>query len=95
MSKTLQTRIQLKHDTEANWVTAGNNGFIPLAGEVIIYDDLQKIKVGNGQKNINELDFMTMNPTELSNIIPTFTVVGTTLVVGNAATIPAAEDYSF
>lgn len=95
MSKTLQTRIQLKHDTEANWITAGNNGFIPLAGEAIIYNDLQKIKVGDGQKNINELDFMTLNPTELDNIIPTFTVVGTTLVVGSADSIPAAENYSF
>ena len=96
MSKTLQTRIQLKHDTEANWITAGNNSdFTPLAGEIIIYDDLRKVKIGDGQKNINELDFMTLNPTELGNIIPTFTVVGTTLVVGNADSIPAAEDYSF
>lgn len=95
MSKTLQTRIQLKHDTDTNWVTAGNNGFIPLAGEIIIYDDIQKIKVGDGQKNINELDFMTINPTELGNIIPTFTVVGTTLVVGSANSIPAAENHSF
>ena len=38
--KTLQTRIQLKHDTEANWKTAGNNGFKPLAGELIIYDEI-------------------------------------------------------
>lgn len=31
----------------------------------------------------------------INNITPTFTVVGTTLVVGSATTIPAAEDYSF
>lgn len=69
MSKTLQTRIQLKHDIESNWITAGNNSnFIPLAGEIIIYDDLQKIKIGDGQKNINELDFMTINPTEFDNL---------------------------
>jgi hypothetical protein len=34
--KTLQTRIQLKHDTEANWNKA--TSFKPLPGEVIIYD---------------------------------------------------------
>lgn len=35
--KTLKTRVVLKHDTEANWITAGNaaNPFIPKIGEVI------------------------------------------------------------
>ena len=58
--KTLQTRIQLKHDTEANWKTAGTNGFKPLAGELIIYDDTiggAKIKIGNGENTVNELPF--------------------------------------
>ena len=32
-------RIQSKHDTTANWDAAA--GFIPLAGEIIIYDDWQ------------------------------------------------------
>ena len=36
MSKTLNTRIQQKHDFEVNWNQATN--FIPYAGEVIIYD---------------------------------------------------------
>lgn len=35
----LNTRIMLKHDTTANWNNA--IGFIPMAGEVIIYDDYQ------------------------------------------------------
>lgn len=35
----VNTRIKLKHDTTANWNNA--IGFIPLAGEVIIYDDYQ------------------------------------------------------
>ena len=33
------TRIMLKHDTTANWNNA--IGFVPMAGEVIIYDDYQ------------------------------------------------------
>ena len=55
--KTLQTRIQLKHDTNANWTTAGNNGFIPLAGEIIIYDDLKRIKIGDGTTLLSNLPF--------------------------------------
>ena len=39
MSATVNSRIQLKHDTTANWNNA--RGFIPMAGEVIIYDDWQ------------------------------------------------------
>ena len=37
-NKTINARVSLKHDIEANWIIAGNNGFCPLAGEVIIYD---------------------------------------------------------
>ena len=39
MSATVNSRIQLKHDTTANWNNA--RGFIPMAGEVIVYDDWQ------------------------------------------------------
>ena len=63
--KTLKTRIVLKHDTEANWETAGNatNPFIPKKGEVIIYDPddthtCSRQKVGDGIKNVNELPFL-------------------------------------
>lgn len=62
--KTLKTRVVLKHDTEANWITAGNatKPFIPKKGEVIIYDPdgthtYSRQKVGDGIKNINELPF--------------------------------------
>ena len=34
---TLKTRVKHKHDIPANWEKAVN--FIPLAGEIIIYDD--------------------------------------------------------
>ena len=37
MSSTITPRIQLKRDTTANWDAAV--GFIPLRGEVIIYED--------------------------------------------------------
>lgn len=35
----VQARIQLKHDTTENWNNA--RGFVPLPGEVIIYDDYE------------------------------------------------------
>ena len=37
----LNTRIVLKHDTCANWDLALS--FVPLAGEIIVYDDWQTI----------------------------------------------------
>ena len=54
-NKTFQGRIVQKHDTEANWKKAIN--FVPLKGEIIVYDDLNKIKIGDGSTKINDLDF--------------------------------------
>lgn len=66
----VRARVTLKHDIEKNWITAGNNGFCPLAGEVIIYDIEEGVcsqlryKVGRKNKdgqlvNINDLPFIT------------------------------------
>ena len=54
-NKTFQGRIVQKHDTQANWEKATN--FIPLKGEIILYDDLNEIKIGDGTTKINDLDF--------------------------------------
>lgn len=54
-NKTFQGRIVQKHDIEANWKKATN--FVPLKGEIIIYDDLNKIKIGDGSTKINDLKF--------------------------------------
>lgn len=56
--KTLQTRIQNKHDIEANWNQAIN--FVPLAGEIIIYDEdannpYPRIKIGDGETKLANL----------------------------------------
>lgn len=63
--KTLNTRIQQKHDIEANWLKATN--FKPIAGEVIIYDvdenySYPRIKIGDGNTLINELPFAATRP---------------------------------
>lgn len=58
--KKITTRIQNKHDIEANWKLATN--FIPLAGELIVYDkdaehDYVRFKVGDGITKIADLPF--------------------------------------
>ena len=60
--KIFNTRIQQKHDVEANWVKAVN--FIPKAGEIIIYDadeshNYARLKIGDGLTLINNLNFST------------------------------------
>ena len=60
-SKEFFTRIQHKHDIEANWIKAVN--FTPLNGEIIVYDkdnehDSARIKIGDGTTKINELPFI-------------------------------------
>lgn len=59
-NKTFQSRIVHKHDTEENWLKATN--FIPLQGEIIIYDiddnySYERFKIGDGITNVNSLPF--------------------------------------
>lgn len=60
-NRMLNTRIQLKCDTETNWSKALN--FIPKKGEAIIYSadsahPFSRLKVGDGNSYINELPFI-------------------------------------
>lgn len=66
-TKTVNTRIQLKSDTEANWNKAGpkdgSRGFVPLLGELIVYtsDDahpFSRLKVGDGNTDVTNLPFI-------------------------------------
>lgn len=59
--KMINTRIINKHDTAENWRKATN--FIPKKGEIIVYDvdafaTVPKIKIGNGETNVNDLPFL-------------------------------------
>lgn len=59
--KQIQGRIMHKHDTAENWAKAA--GFIPMDGEIIIYDadadyEYARIKVGDGVSNVNSLAFV-------------------------------------
>jgi hypothetical protein len=61
----MKERIQIKHDIAANWAKAKN--FIPLPGELIIYDGIiedgkyieyPRLKIGDGIHKLAELPFM-------------------------------------
>ena len=65
--KEIKGRIVHKHDIEENWKKA--TGFTPKNGEIVIYDDQkQKIKIGDGINNVNDLDFIIPSAiSELTN----------------------------
>lgn len=59
--KRLNTRLVNKHDIQSNWEKAAN--FIPLQGEIIVYDiddkySYERIKIGDGVTNVNYLPFI-------------------------------------
>jgi hypothetical protein len=59
--KRLNTRIVHKHDIQSNWEKA--TGFIPMKGEIIIYDtdmnySYERCKIGDGNTNVNNLPFV-------------------------------------
>ena len=60
----LKTRMRQKVDTSQNWAKATN--FVPLKGEICIYSDLHRMKVGDGTTKINDLDFENPVDAELS-----------------------------
>lgn len=68
--KVLNTRFQLKIDTEENWSKATN--FIPKKGEPIIYEPdstnaKYRFKIGDGSTLVNSLDFAYDIDSELSS----------------------------
>ena len=72
MSATIETRIQQKRDSTSNWNAA--IGFIPLSGEIIVYNDYKTInkeidgeevqvqipgiKIGDGRAYVQDLPFI-------------------------------------
>ena len=65
--KILKARVQMKTDTEENWLKATN--FIPKNGEIIIYaidatHSYQRVKVGDGTTLVNSLPFINEAITE-------------------------------
>ena len=76
MSKSIKTRIQNKHDVAENWQSAVN--FVPLAGEIIVYEpdathNVPRVKIGDGVKTVNQLDFIDVNLAAADHTHPTDT----------------------
>lgn len=78
MAKNIKTRIQNKHDIEANWL---QSTLVPLAGELIIYDkdethDYVRFKIGDGETLAARLPFATEAGAIVSTDLPTTSTVG-------------------
>lgn len=97
-NKTLNARVIHKHDTEAHWNLAVN--FIPLVGEVIIYDkdnnyNYQRIKIGDGSTLVSALPFVSDKlPSVTSSDVGKFLRVNSQ-GVWVADMVPSAEDNIF
>lgn len=66
---TLKTRIVLNNKTQAEWESETYSSTVPLKGEVCIYSDLRKIKIGDGTSTIAELTFANLTPEEVQSLI--------------------------
>ena len=69
LEKQIRARQQQKHDIEANWLLAGNKGFVPLEGEIIVYDKDEnnsniRLKVGDGVTTVTNLPFYVLEEIE-------------------------------
>lgn len=78
--KEIKTRIQNKHDTEANW---NNSDLVALQGELIIYDvdetyDYERLKIGDGETPVKDLPFAnaTVDQLTYTNTDPIVTTLG-------------------
>ena len=68
-SNTLKTRIVLNNKTSTEWESSTYNTTVPLKGEVCIYSDLRKIKIGDGTNTIGDLAFANLTPEEVQQLI--------------------------
>lgn len=65
-TNTINTRIILKNDTAENWA---KSELVPLAGEVCIEIDKNKVKIGNGTNKFADLKYAYLTPEEIDTLI--------------------------
>ena len=87
--KILNTRIKQKIDIKANWDKAVN--FVPLKGEIIVYSDLNKIKVGDGTKKVSELPFLADSGGTVTSV--TIKMNGVSNTITTSGTIDLGDTY--
>lgn len=61
-----KTRIKQKNDSTTNWNTANATGFKPLKGEIIVYNDVNRIKIGDGSNTVSNVPFLDANCVHLT-----------------------------
>lgn len=93
MAKKINTRIQNKIDTPANWnTTSTTNGtkgnFVPLKGELIVYssDVEPKLKVGDGSTTAYNLPFMMSESNRIISYLTVPTISGSYTYSGSEIT---------
>ena len=72
--KRINSRIANKHETEAVW--EAHPDFIPMQGELIVYDadenvKHERVKMGDGTTPVNDLPFIG-NELQISETKPSF-----------------------
>ena len=82
----LKTRIVLNNLTEAEWLSDAYNSRVTLKGEVCIYSDLRKIKIGDGVNTITDLTFANLTPEEIQSLIKAASHTHSNFDVINATT---------
>jgi len=95
--KNIKTRIQNKHDTEANWQQATN--FVPMAGEIIVYDadstySYERFKIGDGKTLVMNLPFaggVDETSVKLSSDLYTYTAIGKITSASNTSPYKVAS----
>lgn len=84
--RSLNTRIQNKIDTTANWAKATN--FVPKKGEIIVYSDgggtgIPKMKVGDGTTKVGSLKFIIATVPDASDTVSGIVNTGEQTFGGN------------
>jgi hypothetical protein len=88
ISQTSYQTIQLRRDTTANWTSANP---ILAQGEFGYDTTLKKLKIGDGISHWLELDYITLTPTEIEDLFPTFSY--SLLRTGDDVTLYGDEEY--
>lgn len=86
--KILKTRIQLRHDTAANWLA--KKDIVLLVGEVGFETDTNKFKIGDGVKTWEQLPYAVKDEIALTDENVTMTDDFTATVNIGTFTVPAS-----
>jgi hypothetical protein len=82
----LKTRIILNNKTKSEWESDTYLNYVPLKGELCIYSDSCKLKIGDGTTAISKLIYINLTPEEIQALIDTSTHEHLNIDILNATT---------